>query len=69
MTLRKRSYVVEIGEMTTSGAVPTIIKPLGVLRRAMPAQLLMRILPKRKKKKRILKRLSKQFSPPLPPKI
>lgn len=56
-------------EMSTSGAVPDIVKPIGVIRRVRPPTLSGVVKDLRKKKKRLLKRFSKRFSPPLPSKI
>ena len=66
MSLRKRSY---LGEMTTSGSVPAVVKPFALVKKAFPAVLsgLDGILARRKKrKKRLLKRFSR-MGPPLPP--
>jgi hypothetical protein len=68
MGLRKRSY---LAEMTTSGAVPAVVRPFALVRKAFPAVLsgLQDVLTRRKKrKKRLLKRFSK-MGPPLPPRI
>jgi len=71
MRLRKRGYDLDMVEITGSGVVPGIIEPLGVIKRATPGALLMRIIGKEKprRKKRLIKRASKEFSPPLPPRI
>jgi len=48
MSLRKRSY---LGEMTTSGSVPAVVKPFALVKKAFPAVLsgLDGILARRKK--------------------
>lgn len=56
-------------EMSTSGAVPDVVGNIGVVRRVRPATLAGAVQVLRKKKKRLLKRFSKQFSPPLPSRI
>jgi len=53
-------------EMSTSGAIPGVVKPLGVIKRVPPATLTGVVQILRKTKKRLLKRFSKKFSPPLP---
>jgi hypothetical protein len=65
--MRKRSYVID--EMTTSGAVPSLVRPLALIRRVYPSSLSGVVRDLKKKKKRLLKRFSKDFSPPLPPKV
>lgn len=64
--LRYRYY---LDEMTTSGAVPPIVRPWKVLKKVFPATLagITNILKKSRKKR--LKRVSKQFSPPHPPRL
>ena len=65
--MRKRSY--DLDEMTSSGAIPDVVRPYAMIRRAFPSTLSGVVKDLRKKKRRLLKRFSKQFSPPLPPKI
>jgi len=56
-------------EITTSAAVPPIVKPFAVVRKRFPATLSGVVDMLRKKKKRIAKRFSKEFSPPNPPRV
>lgn len=55
--------------MTNSGAVPDLVKPIGLIRKKFPSTLTGKVDFLRKKKKRLLKNFSKYFSPPLPPTV
>lgn len=60
----------DIEETTTSAAVPDLVVPIGGLRRRKYPNALSGIVQVlKKKKKRLLKKFSKEFSPELPPKI
>ena len=64
--MRQRGYdIKDIEEMTTSAAVPAIPRPFGVVRRARPATLSGTVGMLKKRRKRLIKRFSKQFSPDL----
>jgi len=65
MGLRKRAYLAEI---TTSGAVPPLVKPFAVYRRAFPTTLSGIVDKLTRSKKRLAKKFSK-MGPPLPPKV
>lgn len=60
--MRRRGYILEI---TTSGAIPAIVKPFAMVRRARPTELSGVVSKLRKKRKRLIKRMSRQFSPDL----
>ena len=69
MSLRRRSY---LKEMTTSGVVPHVVKPWRVMKKVSPSLLsgVIDVLSRyKRRKKRLVQRFSKQFSPPLPPRI
>ena len=57
--LRKRLW-----EMTTSAAVPNVVRPFAMIRKVRP-NLIAINKDLRKKKKRLVKRSSKFFSPPM----
>ena len=63
MSLRKRLW-----ETTVSGAVPSVVKPIGIIRKVCP-NLLVINNGLRKKKKRLITRSSKFFSPPMQSRI
>jgi SOS response regulatory protein OraA/RecX len=73
MSLRQRSY--EILEATTSASVPDVIGSQLVRKKVRPSRIsgaedfFDRIQKKRKKKKRLIKKISPMFSPPLPPRV
>lgn len=69
MSLRRRSYIIEMIEMTTSGSVPGIVKPMALIRRVRPGALMAKMTGRNSRRKRLIKRASARFSGPLPPRI
>jgi hypothetical protein len=62
--MRERGYSFEdLDEMTTSAAVPAVVRPFAMVKRARPATLSGTVGKLKKRRKRLLKRFSKQFSP------
>jgi hypothetical protein len=59
----------DIEEITTSAAVPPIVKPFALVRKKFPAKLTGVVDLLRKTKRRVIGNFSKKFSPPLPPKV
>lgn len=64
--LRNRRW---IEEMTASGAVPAVVRPFAVLKKARPNLIALALPQLRKKKKRLIKRFSKIVRPELQSRI
>ena len=67
MSLRRRGY--DVGEATLSGAIPDVVKPMGMIKQKQPAVLSGKVPGERKKKKRPLRRRSSYFSQALQSRI
>ena len=63
MGLRRRRY---LQEMTSSGAIPAVAKPWVALKKGFPATVTGIVDILKRRRRRMLKRSSKQFSPLVP---